>query len=177
MAAGEVMTGPNPTESLPTRWLHAVPRWIREVALVGVIYIAYELCRGFQQGGFGVATRNGRDILRWERVVDLDPEHALTKALVHFTPLTVAAAYFYSTMHYIITPVVLVWMYRCHSKHYRTARTSLAISTLIGLVIFYLVPTAPPRLLKGAAFPMPSSTSATGAGGAVTAASRAAWAA
>ncbi|WP_375481183.1 phosphatase PAP2 family protein [uncultured Jatrophihabitans sp.] len=138
-----------------TRWwsVYRLPRWLREVVLVGAIYGAYELSRGLQNGAVAVATRNGRDILHWERALDLAPEKLLTHALISVTPLAVAAAYFYSTMHYIITPVVLIWMYRCHAKQYRTARTALAFSTILGLVVFYLVPTAPPRLLRNAGIP------------------------
>ena len=136
------------------RWsVLRVPRWLREVVLVGVIYGAYELSRGLRNGAVHTATRNGRDILHWERSVDLSPEKLFTHALISVTPLCVAAAYFYSTMHYIITPVVLVWMYRCHAKQYRAARTALAFGTVLGLVVFYLVPTAPPRLLPGAGIP------------------------
>lgn len=136
------------------RWsVRRLPRWLREVLLVGVVYGAYELSRGLQHGAVSIATRNGRDILKWEHSLDLAPEKLLTHALVGVTPLCVAAAYFYSTMHYVITPIVLVWMYRCHSQQYRTARTALAFSTLLGLVVFYLVPTAPPRLLAGAGIP------------------------
>jgi hypothetical protein len=135
----------------PRTW-HA-PRWLREVGVVGLIYLAYEASRGLQNGTLAVATRNGWDILRWERALDIDPEHLMTQALVHVTPLAVAAAYFYSTMHYVITPIVLVWLYRSHADKYRPARTALAISTVIGLVGFYLLPTAPPRLLKGAGVP------------------------
>ncbi|WP_375503939.1 phosphatase PAP2 family protein [uncultured Jatrophihabitans sp.] len=133
--------------------MQRVPRWLREVVLVGVIYGAYELSRGLQHGAVAVATRNGRDILHWERSFDLAPEKLLTHALISVTPLCVAAAYFYSTMHYFITPIVLVWMYRSHAKQYRTARTALACSTLLGLVVFYLLPTAPPRLLANAGIP------------------------
>ena len=130
-----------------------MPRWLREVVLVGVVYGAYELSRGLQHGAVHIATRNGRDILRWENSLDLAPEKLLTHALISVTPLAVAAAYFYSTMHYVITPIVLVWMYRCHARQYRTARTALAFSTLLGLVVFYLLPTAPPRLLANAGIP------------------------
>lgn len=133
--------------------VYRLPRWLREVVLVGAIYGAYELSRGLQNGAVHIATRNGRDILHWEQSVDLAPEKLLTHALISVTPLAVAAAYFYSTMHYVITPVVLIWMYRCHGQHYRTARTALACSTLLGLVVFYLLPTAPPRLLAHAGIP------------------------
>ncbi len=130
-----------------------VPRWLREVLLVGVLYGLYELCRGVQVSAAGPATRNGWTFLHWERAVGLSPEHLLTVGLLKVTPLTVASAYFYSTMHYVTTPLVLIWMYRWHGRHYRTARTALAISTMLSLIIFWAVPTAPPRLLQGANVP------------------------
>jgi hypothetical protein len=89
-------------------------RWLREVGFVALIYLAYEASRGLQNGALATATRNGWGILNWERAWDLDPEDLLTNGLTHAPPLAVAAAYFYSTMHYLITPIVLVWLYRRH---------------------------------------------------------------
>ena len=43
-------------------------------------------------------------------------------------------------MHYVTTPLVLVWMYRWHGRHYRTARTALAISTMLSLIVFWRCP-------------------------------------
>ena len=123
--------------------------WWRELLFVVVLYVAYEFTRGLHQGGLDKALANGRAILHWEQVTNLDPEQFLNQALSHMTWLAVLAAYFYSTMHYVVTPGVLIWMYRRHADHYRVARTSLAIATVSGLVGFYLAPTAPPRLLEG----------------------------
>lgn len=135
-------------------WLvRRVPRWLREVLLVGVLYGLYELCRGLQGGSAAAAARNGWAFLHWERAVGLSPEHLLTVGLLKVTPLCVAAAYFYSTMHYVTTPLVLVWMYRWHGRHYRTARTALAVSTMLSLIVFDTLPTAPPRLLSGSGVP------------------------
>lgn len=123
--------------------------WWRELILVAALYTAYEFTRGLHHGGLDQALTNGRFILHWEQVTHLDPEDSLNQALSHMTWLAVIASYFYSTMHYLVTPAVLIWMYRRHSEHYRFARTTLAIATISGLVGFYLLPTAPPRLLSG----------------------------
>jgi hypothetical protein len=123
--------------------------WWREVLFVAVVYSAYEFTRGVHEGGLAAAMSNGQRFLDWEDAVHLAPEHVLNQALHGMTLLAVVAAYFYSTMHYVVTPAVLVWMYRSHSGSYRFARTWLAIATVSGLVGFYLVPTAPPRLLDG----------------------------
>jgi hypothetical protein len=85
-----------------------------------------------------------------ERVLHLDPELALNQVVSGHVLLAVPAAYFYSTLHYLVTPLVLLWMYRRHREQYRLARTTLAIGTLLALAGFYLYPTAPPRLLAGA---------------------------
>ncbi len=121
--------------------------WWREILLVAALYGAYELSRGLGDVNVGSAVSNGRAILHLEQVWHLAPERVLNEALEHATWIAVAASYFYSVMHYIVTPVVLVWMYRKHRDHYGSARTALAISTVLGLIGYLLLPTAPPRML------------------------------
>jgi PAP2 superfamily len=123
--------------------------WWREILLIGVLYGAYELSRGLGDINVRSAVDNGREILHLERMWHLAPEHVLNEALAHATVLAVVASYFYSVMHYIVTPTVLVWMYRKHRDHYAPARTALAISTALGLIGYLLLPTAPPRMLAG----------------------------
>lgn len=125
-----------------------VPQWVGELVLVAVLYVAYELGRGFHEGTRQVADHTGRTLLHWEQVLHIDPEKWLTVGLDRITVLAVPAAYFYATFHYIITPAVLIWLYVRHRKAYGPARTWLACSTLIGLIMFYIVPTTPPRLLN-----------------------------
>jgi PAP2 superfamily len=121
--------------------------WWREVLLIGVLYGAYELSRGLAGIDMHSALANGREILHLEQLLNLSPERALNEALEHVTWLAVLASYFYSVMHYLVTPAVLIWMYRKHRDHYARARTALAISTVLGLLGYSLMPTAPPRML------------------------------
>jgi hypothetical protein len=121
--------------------------WWREFLLLGVVYGLYELSRGLADTDVGSALANGRDILHLERVWGLSPERVLQEAIEHVTWLAVGASYFYSLMHYLVTPVVLVWMYRKHHEHYAPARTALALSTALGLIGYLTLPTAPPRML------------------------------
>lgn len=122
--------------------------WWREIVLIGILYGAYELSRGLGDISVPSALDNGRAILHFERVWHLDPERVLNGAIGHITWIAVAASYFYSLMHYVVTPAVLVWMYRKHRAAYGPARTALALSTALGLVGYLLLPTAPPRMLS-----------------------------
>lgn len=121
--------------------------WWRELILIGVLYGVYELSRGMGDVDVRSALANGQKIVDLERVLHLDPERVLNEALHKATFLAVVASYFYSAMHYLVTPAVLIWMYRRHRAEYGRARTALAISTGLGLIGYVFVPTAPPRML------------------------------
>jgi hypothetical protein len=55
--------------------------------------------------------------------------------------------YYYATLHFLVTPMVMVWLFVRRPHLYRGARTVLVCTTLLGLLGFLLFPTAPPRLL------------------------------
>lgn len=59
----------------------------------------------------------------------------------------IPADFAYASLHYVVTPAVLIWIFRRHSAVYRRARTWLMTSTMLGLIGFTLMPTCPPRLL------------------------------
>jgi PAP2 superfamily len=127
-----------------------VPDWLREVVLLGGLYLVYELGRMLSRDELSEALVNSRHLLSFERALHLDPEHVLNQVVSGHLLLAVPAAYFYSMLHYLVTPLVLLWMYRRHREQYRLARTTLAFGTLLALAGFSLLPTAPPRLLAGA---------------------------
>ncbi|WP_449489356.1 phosphatase PAP2 family protein [Streptomyces lavendulae] len=68
----------------------------------------------------------------------------------HTGALGIPADFVYASLHYLLTPAVLLWLYHRRPAHYRTARTWLVASTLLGLIGFTLLPTCPPRLLDAA---------------------------
>jgi hypothetical protein len=63
--------------------------------------------------------------------------------------LAVAASYWYSLLHYLVTPAVLFWVYRARPLAYRQVRDALVLASGIGLLGFTLLPMAPPRMLPG----------------------------
>lgn len=121
--------------------------WWHEVLLLGLLYLAYEVARGLVDHDLPVAMANGHSLLNWEQGLHLDPERWLNALIHHSTPVAVVFSYYYALLHYLITPAVLIWMYRSHVDYYRRARTWLIASTSLGLIGFAALPTAPPRLL------------------------------
>ena len=126
-------------------------RWLRELALLIVLYAGYSLARLLDLGGdtLSRATAHAYDLLTVERALHLNIEAPANAALQAWPLLAVAASYWYSVLHYIVTPAVLVWAYRNRAGDYRRVRDALVLSSAIGLVGFALLPMAPPRMLPG----------------------------
>jgi hypothetical protein len=124
-------------------------RGLREIILIGGVYALYDVTRYFVAGDHDAAVRHGRAIYHFEQRIGLDPEHWLNKLVSPHVLLAVPSDYIYATLHYIVTPAVLIWLWRRHSSSYTSARTVLMWTTVVGLVCFSLLPVAPPRLLPG----------------------------
>lgn len=56
---------------------------------------------------------------------------------------------YYGVAHFIVPPLVLVWLWRRHPRAFRRWRNALIVVSLIGLAIFAVYPVAPPRLTVG----------------------------
>ncbi|MEU7012162.1 phosphatase PAP2 family protein [Streptomyces sp. NPDC046385] len=129
------------------------PRWWAELVLIGAVYAAYScgrlLARGDVDGAAGAAgaVAHGLAILRIEQSLGIDAEHPLNRLFTATPALGIPADFAYASLHYLVTPAVLVWLFRRRPAHYRAARTWLMVSTLLGLIGFTLLPTCPPRLL------------------------------
>ncbi|MEV8588065.1 phosphatase PAP2 family protein [Streptomyces sp. NPDC051180] len=126
------------------------PRWWAELSLIGVVYAAYTGGRLLVRGDESTAVGHGLAILRAEEALGIDAEHPLNRLFTDVPALGIPADFAYASLHYLVTPAILVWLFRRRPAHYRAARTWLMVSTLLGLVGFTLLPTCPPRLLDAA---------------------------
>ncbi|MGW0764063.1 phosphatase PAP2 family protein [Streptomyces sp. NPDC002676] len=124
-------------------------RWWTELPLILLVYGCYSAGRLLARGDVQSAVDHGLAILRFEKALHIDAEHPLNRLFRHEAWLGVPADFWYASLHYLVTPALLIWLFRARTEHYRTARTWLMTSTFIGLIGFTLLPTCPPRLLPG----------------------------
>ncbi|MCK9902453.1 hypothetical protein CC117_00415 [Parafrankia colletiae] len=134
----------SPTTGLPHLWVEAV--------MLVTLYYTYTATRGAADSSEAGATRLGWDILHLQERLGLDIELGLNRWLQGVPALAVLCCYYYATLHFVVTPALLVWMYRRHPGRYVRARWTLVFTTLISLCGFFLFPTAPPRLLPGTSY-------------------------
>jgi membrane-associated phospholipid phosphatase len=124
-------------------------RGVREIALIGFLYVFYCVTRTLAEDGLRPAQDRAGDLAHLERVLHLDWEHAINNWFVVHSWAAIPACYWYAAAHYAVTLWVLVWLYRKGPVHYAPARWALVVSCLIALACYLLLPTAPPRMLSG----------------------------
>ena len=124
-------------------------RGLAEFLLIAVVYLMYDGSRLLVAGQQSTAFAHAMGVLHVEQGLDLAWEQTINAFFSAHSVLAVSSDYIYATLHYIVTPVVLIWMWKCHRDAYGRARTTLVVATIIGLVGFSLMPVAPPRMLPG----------------------------
>jgi hypothetical protein len=122
-------------------------RWQLELLLLAFLYLAYDGSRLLVGSGTDEAVKDARSLFHLEQWLHLDPEHWLNTTFSSHAWLGVPADFSYATLHYLVTPAVLIWLWQRHREAYRRARTWLGITTVMALAGFVLFPAAPPRLL------------------------------
>ncbi|ALV35513.1 phosphatase PAP2 family protein [Streptomyces sp. CdTB01] len=123
-------------------------RWWTELPLIVLVYACYSAGRLVVRGDTAGAVDHGLAILRVEKFLHLNAEHPLNRLFTREAWLGVPADFWYASLHYVVTPAILIWLFRYRAAHYRAARTWLMTSTFMGLIGFTLLPTCPPRLLS-----------------------------
>jgi hypothetical protein len=137
--------------SIPAIARGSIPgrRGLREIALIGALYVFYSLTRTFAEKDLGAAQDRAGDLLHLERVLHLDWEHSINDFFAQHAAIGIPACYWYATAHYVVTLWVLVWLWRKGPEYYTPARWVLVVSCLVALACYLLLPTAPPRLTGG----------------------------
>ena len=94
----------------------------REVGQLTLLYLAYTAARLVADPDPESAAANAHSLLSLEDDVRLDVERPANDLLTTLPGLALVSSYWYSLLHYVVTPVVLFWVFRSHSHRYRTAR-------------------------------------------------------
>ncbi|MFJ4472431.1 phosphatase PAP2 family protein [Streptomyces sp. NPDC089424] len=123
-------------------------RWWSELPLILLVYACYSAGRLLARGDVTTAVDHGLAILRIEKALHLNAEHPLNRLFTSEAWIGIPADFWYASLHYLVTPALLIWLFRSRAVRYRAARTWLMTSTFIGLIGFTLMPTCPPRLLS-----------------------------
>jgi hypothetical protein len=124
-------------------------RWWVELLAIGWLLFLYDAVDNLAPLRMSVALGNARGILHVERVLHIDPELSLDRWLASHHTLGLILSDYYDNAHFIVTIGVLGWLWLKRADIYRPLRNSLVLVNVLGFVVFWLLPVAPPRLLHG----------------------------
>jgi hypothetical protein len=128
--------------------LRGLSPFAREAGVIAGLYALWQLAGTLSVLGTTGAFQRADWIERTERDWWL-PSEASMQGLVSGHPVIVQASnIYYATMHFGAAFVFLIWLFVRHRDAYPAIRLTLALSTLICLLV-QLIPVAPPRLLPG----------------------------
>lgn len=129
-----------------------VARGLREIALLAGLWFFYSASRLVAADDLAAARDRAASVLHLEQLLHLDPEAWLNRTLTPVLELSVPMSFWYASLHYLVTPAVLVFLYFWHRSEYGRARNAIVIGSALGLVAYVLIPTAPPRLMSGGTY-------------------------
>jgi len=126
--------------------------WIVEAALGVVVYFAYDDVRERVAGSAHVALDNARDLIRWEQAIGLYQELRIQRWFIDWGWFLSFWNIYYGTIHFVMPVVALVLLWRRAPARYVVWRNTLLTMLVIGLVMFWLWPLMPPRLMAQRGF-------------------------
>lgn len=143
--AGAVTSAPAYARQRPARWRRA----LLEVVLIFGLWVLYSLARLLADTHMEPALHRAQELLHLEGLLGIRWEVPLNQLFTDHRILGLAGSYWYASLHYVVTAGVLVWLWRLGADRYGPARRALVIGTMLGLLAYISLPTAPPRFLSG----------------------------
>jgi hypothetical protein len=144
---GGVAVGPltlGPEDQPPARRL----RWWRELALIAVFYGLYSAVRDLHGSSDVTEARtNALSIVHAEQWLHVFTEQRLQAAFLGHRQVISLLDDYYGTVHFAAVVIVIFVLFRSFPERYALWRNTLAITTGLALVGFWLYPVMPPRLL------------------------------
>ena len=138
-------------ERRPPRWVRALarpvggrPALLVELFIFWMFFQYFTFAQEHIRGGPAESIAHARTLHRLEQWMHIDIERTLNAALASVPPLAIAAGYYYG-MVLATVPVALAWAWWMNPHGFRKLRRLLVATTLPSLLVFWLLPMAPPR--------------------------------
>jgi len=126
---------------------------MRQILIVSLFDIAYELSRVVATGGRGTALAHAHNVVDAERSLGIFRELSVQRFALHAPGIVLDAAnWTYFNAQFTVTFGFLLWAYMRHTDRYTTIRNTVIAADAIGLLGYLAYPTAPPRMLPRLGF-------------------------
>ncbi|HEX5559637.1 MAG TPA: phosphatase PAP2 family protein [Gaiellales bacterium] len=126
---------------------------VRQIVIVSLFDIAYELSRVLATGGRGTALAHARSVVGAERSLGIFHELSVQRFALDAPGIVMDVAnWTYFNAQFTVTFLFLLWAYLRHTDRYWTIRNTVIAADAIGLIGYLTYPTAPPRMFPRLGF-------------------------
>jgi hypothetical protein len=122
---------------------------IREIAVLGTVFMLYELGRHAVRARESLAFDDAELLLALQKNLLLPRETTVQGWILGNESLITASNVFYVSVHFPVTVAFLVYLWIRRPGVYGWARTSLVSVTMVALALHVTFPLAPPRMMPG----------------------------
>jgi hypothetical protein len=119
-----------------------------EALIIVPAYVLYQLVRGTVEGRTAEAFHRATKLVDIEQALGIFWEAELQGIILTWDIAVRLVNTVYVWGHLPVIIVVAIWLLAFHSHRYALFRNAFLISGGIGLMLFWLIPTAPPRFLQ-----------------------------
>ena len=126
---------------------------VRQIAIVSLFDIAYELSRVVATGDRTAAFAHAHRVVDIERSLGIFRELSVQRFALHAPGIVLDIAnWTYFNAQFTVTFAFLLWAYLRQTDRYTTIRNTVIAADAIGLIGYLAYPTAPPRMLPRLGF-------------------------
>lgn len=133
--------------SIPWRTLESAGRFSRDFGVVLSAIGVYFLLRGAAPDRLGYSVDVTRHLVSFEKALHIFWEPKVQELSIRFYAVKEFANFTYAYLHFPVLLVVGAWLWFRDRNAFRFMRNVMFVSMAIGLVFYWLVPAAPPRLM------------------------------
>jgi len=146
------MTGlPRQHQQAPIPWYADRRRWITvggEIGLTLAVLSIYFLLRGMRPDDIEGSVSRSLYIIRFEQRLGIFQEAVWQHAFIENGQVMYIANAVYAWGHYPVLVAIGLWLVIKDLRQFRFVRNVMLVSAVIGIVSYWLLPAAPPRLME-----------------------------
>jgi hypothetical protein len=120
----------------------------RDIAVTAALMLTYFLLRGLRPDAIDDSVGRSLYIIKFEQSVGIFHEVRWQELFLPYEHLMTIANFVYAWLHYPVLLAIALWLVVRDGQKFHFLRNVMLLSATIGIVCYWLLPAAPPRLLE-----------------------------
>jgi hypothetical protein len=120
---------------------------LRDIGVTAALMLTYFLIRGLRPDAIDVSVGRSLYIVKFEQSIGIFQEVRWQEIFLPYGDLMTVANFVYAWLHYPVLLAIALWLVIRDGRKFHFLRNVMMVSAVIGIVCYWLLPAAPPRLL------------------------------